>query len=359
MNRTTLHRRGFTLIELLVVIAIIAILVALLLPAVQQAREAARRSQCKSNLKQLGVALHNYHDVHSTLPAGYYSFGTTTGAGPGWTNIDPVTWDAAPGWGWGTMVLPYVDQASLYNELIIEQALWAPPNLSSIRSKLPVFLCPSVSGSHESFTVTDDAGVTLLPAGSPVELGRSHYVASHGQEECWGDRSGVALNAVVFTNIQTGGTTTVSVNGDTNRVSDGPFCRNSAVRFRDVTDGLSNTIFIGEHSSKLSEKTWVGVVPGASSHPLISSPDNGPDSAATLTMIHVGPSGGEQDTFGNPIIHPINFPTFHVGQMFSEHTGGGHVCLGDGSVRFISETIDLFLFAAISSVGEEDEAGDF
>ncbi len=359
MNRTTLHRRGFTLIELLVVIAIIAILVALLLPAVQQAREAARKSQCKSNLKQLGLALHNYHDVHSTLPAGYYSFGTTTGAGPGWASIDPVTWDAAPGWGWGTMILPFADQAALYNELTIEQPLWATPNLASIRSKLPVFLCPSVSGSHESFTVTDDAGVPLLPSGSSVELGRSHYVVSHGQEECWGDRSGVALNAVVFTDIQTGGTTTVSVNGDTNRVSDGPFCRNSAIRFRDVTDGLSNTIFIGEHSSRLSEKTWVGVVPGGSSRPLISSPDNGPDSAATLTMIHVGPSGGEQDTFGNPIIHPINFPTFHVGQMFSEHTGGGHVCLGDGSVRFITETIDLFLFAAISSVGEEDEAGDF
>ena len=359
MNRMVLHKRGFTLIELLVVIAIIAILVALLLPAVQQAREAARRSQCKNNLKQLGVALHNYHDTHSTLPPGYCSFGTTTGAGPGWANIDPTTWDAAPGWGWGTMILPFVDQSALYNELTIDQPIWASPNVSSVSSKVPAFLCPTVSGSHDSFAVTDDAGVPLLPDGSQVVLGRSHYVASHGQEECWGDRSGTALTAVVFTEIYTGRTATVSVNGNTNRVSDGPFCRNSKVKFRDVTDGLSNTIFIGEHSSKLSEKTWVGVVPGASSRPLISSPDNGPDSAATLTMIHIGPSGGEQDTFGNPIIHPINFPTFHVGQMFSEHTGGGHVCLGDGSVRFITENIDLFLFAAISSVSEEDEAGDF
>lgn len=358
-SRKTPLRRGFTLIELLVVIAIIAILVALLLPAVQQAREAARRSQCKSNLKQLGVALHNYHDVHSTLPAGYYSFGTTTGAGPSWANIEPTTWDAAPGWGWGTMILPFVDQAALYNEFTIDRPIWDPANLPSVSSKLPVFLCPTVSGSHDSFVVTDHVGVPLLPSGSQIRLGRSHYVASHGQEECWGDRSGSALSAVIFTNIDTGSTTTVTVNGDTNRVSDGPFCRNSAVRFRDVTDGLSNTIFVGEHSSKLSEKTWVGVVPGGSSKPLISSPDNGPDSAATLTMVHVGPSGGEQDTFGNPIIHPINFPTYHVGQMFSEHAGGGHVCLGDGSVRFITENIDLFLFAAISSVAEEDEVGDF
>lgn len=359
MNRSMPRRRGFTLIELLVVIAIIAILIALLLPAVQQAREAARKSQCRNNLKQLGVALHNYHDTHSALPAGYYSFGTTTGAGPAWANIEPTTWDAAPGWGWGTMLLPFMDQSALYDSLIIDQPIWASPNLPSVRTKVPGFLCPTSSGSEDSFLVTDEAGATLLPGGSQVELGRSHYVASHGQEECWGDRSGSALSAVIFTNIYTSGTTTVSVNGNTSRVSDGPFCRNSKVLFRDVTDGLSNTIFLGEHSSKLSEKTWVGVVPGGASHPLISSPDNGSDSAATLTMIHIGPSGGEQDTFGNPIIHPINFPTFHVGQMFSEHTGGGHVCLGDGSVRFISEYIDLFLFAAISSIGEEDEAGDF
>lgn len=359
MNRLTRYRRGFTLIELLVVIAIIAILIALLLPAVQQAREAARKSQCKSNLKQLGVALHNYHDTHSSLPAGYYSFGTTTGAGPGWANINPTTWDAAPGWGWGTMILPFMDQSALYAELVIDQPIWAPGNVPSVASKLPAFLCPTASGSHDSFVVTDDAGSLLLPGGSQIALGRSHYVASHGQEECWGDRSGSALSAVVFTDISAGTTTTVAVNGNTSRVSDGPFCRNSKVLFRDVTDGLSNTIFIGEHSSKLSEKTWVGVVPGAASHPLISSPDNGPDSAATLTMIHIGPSGGEQDAFGNPIIHPINFPTFHVGQMFSEHTGGGHVCLGDGSVRFITENIDLLLFAAISSIGEQDQAGDF
>lgn len=359
MTRSKRDRQGFTLIELLVVIAIIAILIALLLPAVQQAREAARRTQCRNNLKQLGVALHNYHETHSTLPAGYYSYGTNNGTGPGWANIDPTTWDAAPGWGWGTMILPFIDQTALYSELVIDLPIWAPANVAPVRSKLSAFLCPTVSGSHESFVVTDDVG-TPLPVGSgQIELARSHYVASHGQEECWGDRSGSALTAVIFTDIYTGSTTTVQVNGNTSRVSDGPFCRNSAVRFRDVTDGLSNTIFLGEHSSKLSEKTWVGVIPGASSRPLISTPDNGPDSAATLTMIHIGPSGGEQDTFGNPIIHPINFPTLHVGQMFSEHVGGGHVCLADGSVRFITETIDLFLFAAISSIGEEDEAGDF
>ncbi|NQV27352.1 MAG: DUF1559 domain-containing protein [Rhodopirellula sp.] len=359
MRRSSVPQKGFTLIELLVVIAIIAILVSLLLPAVQQAREAARRSQCRNNLKQLGLSLHNYHDTHSVLPAGYYSFGTTTGSGPAWANIDSVTWDAAPGWGWGTMILPFMDQAPLYEGLQIDSPLWAPANALLIRSKVSAFLCPSVSGAYDEFVVTDSFGNPLGVGAGPVVLGRSHYVASHGQEECWSARSGSALTANIFTDIYTGTTTTVTVNGDTSRVSDGPFHRNSRIRFRDVTDGLSNTIFLGEHSSKLSEKTWVGVIPGASTSPIISSPDNGPDSAATLTLIHIGPSGGEQDIFGNPIIHPINFPTLHVGQMYSEHTGGGHVCMGDGSVRFISETIDLFLFAALASVGENDEVGEF
>ncbi|MCA9072294.1 MAG: DUF1559 domain-containing protein, partial [Planctomycetaceae bacterium] len=124
-------------------------------------------------------------------------------------------------------------------------------------------------------------------------------------------------------------------------------------------DGLTNTIFLGEHSSKLSDKTWVGVVPGAFTHPKFFSPENGPDAAATLTLVHAGPSGGELDITGFPIIHPVNFPTFHVGQMYSEHPGGGNICLGDGSVRFISENINLITFAELSSIGEGEVTGEY
>lgn len=109
--------RGFTLIELLVVIAIIAVLVALLLPAVQQAREAARRTQCKNNLKQMGLALHNYHDVHTVLPAGYFSFPTSDGTGPASAEIDPDTWDGGPGWGWGASILPFLEQSSITKQI--------------------------------------------------------------------------------------------------------------------------------------------------------------------------------------------------------------------------------------------------
>ena len=195
--------------------------------------------------------------------------------------------------------------------------------------------------------------------GNPVVLGRSHYVASHGQESCWGGCGGVDLTGDIFTSIDPVATTTVTINGNVSRVADGPFYRNSRVRFRDVTDGTSNSIFIGEHSSALSEKTWVGVIPGAFTHPRKSTPDNGPDTAATLTLVHAGPSGGESYATGDPIIHPVNFPTLHVGQMFSQHEGGGQICLGDGSVRFISENIDLILFAKLSSIGEGEVIGEF
>jgi prepilin-type N-terminal cleavage/methylation domain-containing protein len=349
---------GFTLIELLVVIAIIAILISLLLPAVQQAREAARRTQCRNNLKQLGLALHNYHDAHSVFPAGYYSYGTSDGSGPSSAFIDPDTWDAAPGWGWTVMLLPYMDQGPMYNQLEIDAACFSSANLSLVRTKLPGLLCPSSSGPEDPFTVRDAAGDPLSIGGSQVVLGRSNYVASHGQESCWGE-CGASTTGEIFTNIYTSETKTVTINGDASKVADGPFFRNSRTRLRDVTDGASNTIFLGEHSSKLSEKAWAGVVPGAFTHPAFTTPENGPDAAATLTLVHGGPSGGELDITGFPIIHPVNFPTYHVGQMYSEHAGGGHVCLGDGSVRFVSENIDLFTWAELSSMGEGEVIGEY
>ena len=356
--KPTRRRQGFTLIELLVVIAIIAILIALLLPAVQQAREAARRTACRNNLKQIGLALHNYHDVHRMFPAGYYSYPTSNGSGPASAAIDPKTWDAAPGWGWGAMILPFLEQGNVADRFDYRLPIWAPQHVNAIATKLPVFLCPSASGGDDPFLVRNETGTVHSIGGRTVRLARSHYVASHGQESCWGE-CGAARTGIIFTNIYTFATTTITINGDVSRVADGPFYRNSNTRIRDVTDGTSSTIFLGEHSSKLSEKTWVGVIPGAFTHPRFSSPENGPDAAATLTLVHAGPSGGELDITGFPIIHPVNFPTFHVGQMYSEHPGGGHICLGDGSVRFVSENINLLLFAALSSINEGEIIGEY
>ena len=355
------HRKvsgGFTLVELLVTISIVGVLASLLLPAVQQAREAARQMQCKNNLKQLGLALHNYHGAYSVFPAGYYSHATSDGSGPASAKIDPVTWDAAPGWGWGSSLLPYLEQENLASSLTFAAPIWAPVNADLVSTKLPVFLCPSSTGGDESFVVRNAAGHPLIADGRKIRLGRAHYVASHGQESCWGE-CGSSRTGIVFTNIYNGTTTTVSINGDASRVADGPFFRNSRTGFDGIKDGTSNTIFLGEHSSRLSEKTWVGVVPGAFTHPHFVTPENAPDAAATLTLVHAGPSGGELDITGFPIIHPINFPTYHVGQMYAEHPGGGHVCLGDGSVRFFAETIDLLVWAELSSMAEGEPIGEY
>ncbi len=359
---------AFTLIELLVVIAIIALLVALLLPAVQQAREAARRSSCKNNLKQLGLALHNYHDTHRVLPPGYVSFHTRNGSGPANAQIDATTWDAAPGWSWSALLLPFLEQGPLSDSLDFRLPIWDARHAVAITTRLPVHLCPSVSGGDDAFEVVERdpadtfpfAEIPLTIGGRTVQLGRSHYVANHGQEECWGNCP-TGATAVIFEDIESvpPNLTTVPVAGDVSRVADGPFYKNSRIAFKDVTDGLSSSIFLGEHTSLLSDKTWVGVVPGAFVHPRIASPENGQESAATLTLVHAGPAGGELDITGFPIIHPINFPTRHVGQMFSEHRGGGHVCLGDGAVRFLSENMNLFTFAKLSSINEGETIGEF
>lgn len=347
--------RGFTLVELLVVIAIIGVLVGLLLPAVQAAREAARRMECSNHLRQLGLAMQNYHANFQRFPSGFDSYPTSNGTAPAFVRMDPVTWDAGSGWGWGAQILPFIEQSGMKDSLRFDRPIWDPSNTGLIATKIPTFLCPSATGGDDAYVVRDESGAPLQIDGRPIELGRSHYVASHGQEECWGDR-GSADTGIVFTDIYTSATITVTIRGDVGRVADGPFFRNSQTRFRDVTDGTSQSIFLGEHSSRLSEKTWVGVVPGAYTHPQFTSPENGPDTAATQVLVHAGPSGGEQDVTGAPIIHPINFPTYHVGQMYAEHPGGGMVCFGDGSVRFIGEFVDLFLFAELSSIAEGEVA---
>ena len=325
-------RRGaFTLIELLVVIAIIGLLIAILLPAVQAAREAARRASCANNLRQLGIAMHNYHDALRSFPSAYVSqTGGSSEQGP----PDPVTRDAGPGWAWGAMLLPYLEGGTVHGQLDFRFPCWAPQNEAVTRRVLPQFLCPSASGDPKPFDVTDINGNRL------ATFGPAHYVASVGNEEPWG------FTVDDYTRVP-------QLNNRS--VVDGPMYRNSRTRAADVTDGLSHTVFLGEHHPVLSSKTWVGVVPGAAVCPRPQFYFSSCDFAATLVQVHSGPATDEVP----PVIHPPNSPLCHVCQMYAEHPGGCHVLLGDSSVRFIAETINQVTWAALSTRAGDEVVGEY
>ena len=197
-----LDRTAFTLVELLVVIAIIGVLVGIMLPAVQQVRNAARRTSCANNMRQLGIGLQNFESAFTHFPPGFSSTPTRDGTVASDIYVDPVTWNAAPGWGWGAHLLSFLEGHNVKDRLDFNAPIWAASHLESIQSQLPVFLCPSSSGDDRPFLIADETGNSYSPEGTgPIVLGRSHYVASHGQESAWGPEAGSDLQGTVFTNI--------------------------------------------------------------------------------------------------------------------------------------------------------------
>ncbi|HUY92603.1 MAG TPA: DUF1559 domain-containing protein [Pirellulales bacterium] len=229
-------RKGFTLVELLVVIAIIGILVALLLPAVQAARESARRTQCKNQLKQIGLAMQNYHDLNRAFPAGYYS------------QFDGNGDELGPGWGWGAALLAELEQTNLASRINLNLGIGDAQNAALRTTALPVFLCPSeVHGPQ--FTV----------ANTSVTVAYGNYVAINGN-------GGVS---------------------DFAGSNDGAFLRNRWFRMADIADGLSNTLFVGERCSHMSFTTWTGGVTGGE---VVSQLDPaGIETDAALVLSHAGP----------------------------------------------------------------------
>lgn len=291
--------RGFTLIELLVVIAIIAILVALLLPAVQQAREAARRTQCKNNMKQLGLALHNYHDVHQTLPIGAH---------------------AAWGHSWSWAVLPFVEQAPLYDVMpspANDNGWYGGTDARSLgiqqimRSPVPAFLCPSQpNGPVEPNDVNGLTGRAMTT-----------YLASAG-----GDAETDNLGA---TGMDTS-------NGLFHAVRMNGAGEGRVIRFRDITDGMSSTVMVGEAYYDLSAERCSVCDRFLFFHPNFDS-GNGSDFSETMGSTFYG-INNESPTMNH---RESAFGSYHV--------GGAQFTLADGSTRFVSENIDLELWQALGS----------
>lgn len=335
---TRLHRRGFTLIELLVVIAIIAMLIALLLPAVQQAREAARRSQCKNNLKQFGLAILNYHDTHRAFPrANFEELGGGGGANSYW------------GFSAHAMLLPFIDQAPLYNNLNFSALANSGSNPTWIRQVIPTLLCPSDP------TQTDARG------------GGNNYVVSAGPSLYWG-YAGVALTDQV-----------------------GVFNYRAVVRMRDLVDGSSNVIAASEQitsgnggDSVLAESwgvTSMGSLPktfatraeldtlGASCAAAADSVHQ--RSGMLREQIHWAVGTGGQTVFNT--LNPPNSPNRNcvnctgcwstdnlgVWTARSRHEGGVHVLLGDGSVRFVSENVDFNTWQRLGARNDGNVIGEY
>mgnify|MGYP001573866382 CR=1 FL=1 len=302
------RRSGFTLIELLVVIAIIAILIALLVPAVQKVREAAARTQCQNNLKQLGVAAHNYHSVRGTLPPGYHGpdpnihyplAGHLTAGNPKWIGVL-------------VYLLPYVEQDNIskqmrtVNDQSYKGTWWQTnPDWTLAHSQIPIFLCPSdpvqdgvtltagsaaLTHSYDSGPPDGAEGAVLYYFGGYSALGKTNYTGVAGPG--WNDGSLAAPAAL----------------GANYRPYTGIFTNRSAVSFPKITDGSSNTLMFGEGlggnhpGSRDFEWTWAGVGAMATFRGLC----NGARNSATA----------------------INWAGFS-----SAHTGVVQFCFGDGSVR--------------------------
>lgn len=336
------RRIAFTLVELLVVFAIMATLIGILLPAVQGAREASRRAQCASNLSQIGKAIGNYESAKKLFPPAYLTTnpkldGTASGISYGDDNRN-----GPPGWAWGALILPQLEEANLWNRFKRDLPCWAPENAAAARTRIAQFLCPSASGGSDGFAV-ERAGADAAH-GTPIQpkivFAHSHYVTNAGINQPWGRTTAYSYD---FTKPET------FSGAPKPHVIDGPFYRNSKTRVRDVPDGLSKTIFLGEHSSSLSHKTWVGVVPGAATcprHDLRPWPSDC-NSGGCLVGVHSGP-----DVRDHPqvIIHAPNNPFGHTDEMWGEHGAPGcHVLLGDSAVRFVSAFMDPNTFVALST----------
>ena len=302
-TRSLEKRSAFTLIELLVVIAIIAILIGLLVPAVQQVRESAARLTCKNSLKQIGLALHNYHDRNKHFPPGYQ------------TQVAADNSDLGPGWGWAAYLLDDLEQGNLQRRIRFDLQISDPTNAQVRTTTVPILLCPSEAQTNP-FAVVGASGNPIC------NVARCSYVAMNGV-------LGVSSDAY-----------------DNN----GAFLRNRTLRFADITDGLSNTLFIGERCTNMSSTTWTGAVTNgvvpAQRYPNPSDQMANAEAASALVLAH----GSRDHLPNNPLV-------FDADATSSFHTNGVNFLFGDGSVHAISDSIGGLVYEALLTRGGGEAVG--
>ena len=318
------RRRGFTLIELLVVIAIIAILIALLLPAVQQAREAARRTQCKNNLKQLGLAFHNYHDTFNCFPVNY-AWRTAPGAGGGGPAI------ANTGKSWLQMILPFIEQANLYASIDFNVGLQGTTaailkNQTAANTVLPAYLCPS-DNENNNGQLGNRSDVNVTPPGTWAV---TNYKACAGSNWAWGI---AAWNPVSSPNGKNSGSTD-GLNSGNGILCSNQQNTNAPTRMRDLTDGTSNTFAIGEAMPGWSQWNWW----------------YNPNAVTATCAIPVNAVLKRPKNIGD---WPNNY------SFASKHVGGGQFTLGDGSSRFVSENVDINVYRSLATISSGEVIGEF
>jgi prepilin-type N-terminal cleavage/methylation domain-containing protein/prepilin-type processing-associated H-X9-DG protein len=287
------RRSGFTLIELLVVIAIIGVLIGLLVPAVQKVREAASRLKCENNLHQIGLALHNYHDRMNGFPLGYQS------------QVASDNSDLGPGWGWAAFLLDDLEQNNLRRQIRFDLQISDPANAAVRVVTVPVLVCPSEPKTG-TFTVVDANGNGIC------DVARASYTAMNG---------------------------VLGVSGDA-WDNNGAFIRNRGMRIAEITDGLSNTLFVGERATNMSSATWTGAVTNgvvpAQRYQSVSDQLANAELASALVLSH----GSHDHLPNNPLV-------FDADATSSYHVLGVNFLFGDGSVRPIGNAINGLVYEAL------------